>query len=54
LLVYNYPILSLDKDIVKVYINNMETNFCISCGCMPKPDEWADDSNCIDCGTSEE
>jgi len=27
---------------------------CKGCGCTPKPDEWADDDNCIDCGTSEE
>jgi len=39
---------------VNVYINNMKTIFCMSCGCTPHNDEWADDSNCIDCGTSEE
>ena len=26
--------------------------WCATCGCMPKPDEWACDVNCIDCGAS--
>ena len=28
--------------------------YCNYCGCMPKPDEWADESNCIDCGATEQ
>ena len=27
---------------------------CSYCGCIPKPDEWADEYNCIDCGTTEQ
>ncbi len=33
---------------VMIYTN------CNHCGCIPKPDEWADEYNCIDCGTTEQ
>ena len=48
---------------VNVYINNMnkkEIEYqtaldlmfkykCHDCGCTPKPDQWANDNNCMDC-----
>ena len=32
----------------------MKPTNCNYCGCMPKPDEWADEYNCIDCGPTEQ
>jgi len=40
---------------VNVYINNMKANNniknCVECGCTPKNDEWAvnSDKHCMDC-----
>ena len=32
----------------------LATISCGHCGCIPKPDEWADEYNCIDCGITEQ
>jgi hypothetical protein len=60
LVIINYPILSLDKDFVNHYINNMNTDIkkCEDCGCIPKNDEWYTPRSdifkgerfCFDCG----
>jgi hypothetical protein len=60
LFIINYPILSLDKDFVNHYINNMNTDIkkCEDCGCIPKNDEWYTPRSdifkgerfCFDCG----
>jgi hypothetical protein len=60
LVIINYPILSLDKDFVNHYINNMNTEIkkCEDCGCIPKNDEWytprsdifQEERYCFDCG----
>ena len=39
---------------IVIYRIDMKPINCNYCGCMPKPDEWADEYNCIDCGPTEQ